>query len=426
MADKKAQRSLLRRFFSVLGPGLVTGAADDDPSGIATYSQAGAQLGFNISWTMLLTYPLMAAIQEISARVGRTTGRGIAGNLRQHYPNWLLQGIVLLLFLANTINVGADLSGMADATKLLFGGPAFVYVIAFGLICILGIVFVHYGTYVMVLKWLTLSLFAYVAALFAVKVPWVEAIYGAFVPRISWNSAFLTTLVAILGTTISPYLFFWQAAQEAEDVKVEPRRKALIRAPWQAVGAFTRIRADTLAGMAFSNLIAISIMITTAATLNKAGIKDIATSAQAAQALKPIAGEFAFVVFTLGIVGTGLLAVPVLTGSAAYALGEAWKWPTGLSKEPRDAVWFYSALAASGILGIGLTLSPIDPIKALYWSAVINGIVAVPVMSVMMMMTGQKRVMGKFVIGGWLRWLGWTSTVAMTICVAAMIAGWIF
>jgi Mn2+/Fe2+ NRAMP family transporter len=245
------------------------------------------------------------------------------------------------------------------------------------------------------------------------------------VPHLSWNSTFLTTLVAILGTTISPYLFFWQASEEAEDVKVEPKRKPLMRAPWQAVRAFTRIRADTLVGMAFSNLIAISIIITTAATLNKAGIKDIATSAQAAQALKPIAGEFAFVVFALGIVGTGLLAVPVLTGSAAYALGEAWKWPTGLSKEPQDAICFYSALAASGVLGIVLTLSPIDPIKALYWSAVINGVVAVPVMSVMMLMTGERRVMGKFVVGGWLRWLGWASTTAMTICVIAMIAGWL-
>src|SRR5262245_38864766 len=222
---KNTPRSDLHRFFAVLGPGVVTGAADDDPSGIATYSQAGAQLGFSISWTMLLTYPLMAAIQEISARIGRTTGHGIAGNLRKHYPNWLLQVVVLLLFLANTINVGADLSGMADAARLLLGGPAFVYVIAFGLICILGIVFVHYDHYVMVLKWLTLSLFAYVAALFAAEVPWGKAIYGALVPHISWSSTFLTTLVAILGTTISPYLFFWQASQEVEDVKAEPRRK---------------------------------------------------------------------------------------------------------------------------------------------------------------------------------------------------------
>jgi len=423
-SDSRQPRTVFR-LFSVLGPGLVTGAADDDPSGIGTYSQAGAQLGFGIGWTMLLTYPLMAAIQEISARVGRTTGCGIAGNLRRHYPNWLLQTIVMLLFLANTINIGADLSGMADATKLLLGGPAFLYVLAFGLICILGIVFVNYSRYVMMLKWLTLSLFAYVAALFATHVPWAEAISGVLLPRINWNSTFLTTLVAILGTTISPYLFFWQASQEAEDVKAERKRKPLIRAPWQAVAAFTRIRADTLVGMAFSNIIALSIMITTAATLNKAGIKEIATSAQAAQALKPIAGEFAFVVFALGIVGTGLLAIPVLAGSAAYAIGEAWKWPIGLSRDPEDAVAFYSTLAAAGVLGIALTFSPIDPIKALYWTAVINGVIAVPVMIVMMLMARERRVMGKFTIGGWLRWLGWASTAAMAACVIGMLVGWL-
>jgi Mn2+/Fe2+ NRAMP family transporter len=270
-----------------------------------------------------------------------------------------------------------------------------------------------------------LSLFAYVAALFATHVPWAEAISGVLLPRISWNSTFLTTLVAILGTTISPYLFFWQAPQEAEDVKAERKRKPLIRAPWQAVGAFTRIRADTLVGMAFSNIIALSIMITTAATLNKAGIKEIATSTQAAQALKPIAGEFAFVVFALGIVGTGLLAIPVLAGSAAYAIGEAWKWPIGLSRDPEDAVAFYSTLAAAGVLGIALTFSPIDPIKALYWTAVINGVIAVPVMIVMMLMAREKHVMGKFIIGGWLRWLGWASTAAMAACVIGMLVGWL-
>jgi Mn2+/Fe2+ NRAMP family transporter len=374
---------------------------------------------------MLLTYPLMAAIQEISARVGRTTGCGIAGNLRRHYPNWLLQIIVLLLFLANTINIGADLSGMADATKLLLGGPAFLYVLAFGAICILGIVFVQYERYVMVLKWLTLSLFAYLAALFATEVPWPEAISGALLPRISWSSTFFTTLVAILGTTISPYLFFWQASQEAEDVQADKRRKPLVRAPWQSINAFARIRTDTLVGMAFSNIIALSIIVTTAATLNKAGLTEIETSAQAAQALKPIAGEFAFVVFALGIVGTGLLAIPVLAGSAAYAIGEAWKWPIGLSRDPEDAVAFYSTLAAAGVLGTTLTLSPINPIKALYWTAVINGVVAVPVMTVMMLMTGERRVMGKFVISGWLRWLGWTSTAAMAACVIGMIATWL-
>jgi NRAMP (natural resistance-associated macrophage protein)-like metal ion transporter len=407
-----------------LGPGLITGASDDDPSGIGTYSQAGAQLGFSMGWTMLLTFPLMAAIQEISARIGRTTGHGIAGNLRRHYPNWLLQIIILPLFLANTINIGADLSGMADAARLLLGGPAFLYVLAFGLICVLGVVFVEYSRYVMVLKWLTLSLFAYVGTLFAANVPWPKAISG-LLPQFNWNTAFLTTLVAILGTTISPYLFFWQASQEAEDVKTEKRRKPLLRAPWQAVNEFTRIRTDTLVGMAFSNLIALSIMITTAATLNQAGIKEIATSAQAAEALKPIAGEFASFVFAVGIIGTGLLAVPVLAGSAAYAIGEAWKWPIGLSKDPEDAVAFYSTVAAAGALGIALTLSPLDPIKALYWAAVINGVVAVPVMTVMMLMTRENRIMGKFVITGWLRWLGWVSTAAMAACVLAMIASWL-
>jgi len=422
-ANKSTQR-VGNGFFATLGPGLITGASDDDPSGIGTYSQAGAQLGFSMGWTMLLTFPLMAAIQEISARIGRTTGHGIVGNLRRHYPNWLLQIIILPLFLANTINIGADLSGMADAARLLLGGPAFLYVLAFGLICVLGVVFVEYSRYVMVLKWLTLSLFAYVGTLFAANVPWPKAISG-LLPQFNWNTAFLTTLVAILGTTISPYLFFWQASQEAEDVKTEKRRKPLLRAPWQAVNEFTRIRTDTLVGMAFSNLIALSIMITTAATLNQAGIKEIATSAQAAEALKPIAGEFASVVFAVGIIGTGLLAVPVLAGSAAYAIGEAWKWPIGLSKDPEDAVAFYSTVAAAGALGIALTLSPLDPIKALYWAAVINGVVAVPVMTVMMLMTRENRIMGKFVITGWLRWLGWVSTAAMAACVLAMIASWL-
>ena len=419
-----AQGGAATRFVERLGPGLITGASDDDPSGIGTYSQAGAQLGFSIGWTMLLTYPLMAAIQEISARVGRTTGHGISGNLCRHYPMWLLRAIVTLLFVANTINIGADLSAMADAAKLLLGGPSFLYVVAFGTICVVGIVFVHYDRYVMVLKWLTLSLFAYVAALLATKVPWAEALSGALVPRIVWSNEFFTTLVAILGTTISPYLFFWQASEEAEDVHVDRRRKALLKAPRQALDAFARIRADTLVGMAFSNIIALAIIFTTAATLNKAGVTNIETSAQAAEALRPIAGDFAFILFAMGIIGTGVLAVPVLAGSAAYAIGEACKWPVGLSRAPKEAVAFYSTLTAAAVLGVAITLSPIDPIKALYWSAVINGIVAVPVMTVMMLMTAQARVMGKFIVTGWLRWLGWASTIAMGACVVGMIVGW--
>ncbi len=418
-------REQVRRLLQRLGPGLITGASDDDPSGIGTYSQAGAQLGYSIGWTMLLTYPLMVGIQEISARIGRTTGHGIAGNLCRYYPNSLLQLIVALLFVANTINIGADLSAMADAATILIGGLPLLYVIAFATFCLVTIVFMNYSRYVTVLKWLTLSLFAYVAAAFVSHVSWRSAFAGALLPHVSWSSAYFTTLVAILGTTISPYLFFWQAAQEAEDVRVVPERKPLLKAPRQALNAFARIRADTLAGMAFSNSIGLAIIICTAATLHSAGVTSIETSTQAAEALKPIAGAFAFVLFTLGIVGTGLLAVPVLAGSAAYAVSEARRWPVGLSRQPRQASAFYSVLIAATLLGAGITISPLNPIQALYWSAVINGVVSVPVMVVMMLISANARVMGRFTVTGVLRWLGWASTAAMLFCVIGMMAFWI-
>jgi NRAMP (natural resistance-associated macrophage protein)-like metal ion transporter len=423
--DQKREPSRFQRLIRALGPGLITGASDDDPSGIGTYSQAGAQFGFTIGWTMLLTFPLMTAIQEISARIGRTTGQGIAGNLCRHYPAWLLYSVVTLLFLANTINIGADLSAMADAVNLLIGGPSWLYAIVLGTVCVLASVFMDYQRYVMILKWMTLSLFAYVAALFAVNVNWAEALLGVVLPRVIWSSDFFTTLLAILGTTISPYLFFWQASQEAEEVRVNDGHKPLVAQPRRARSEFERIRADTVIGMAFSNVIALAIMLTTAATLHKAGVTSIETSAQAAEALKPIAGEFAFVLFAVGIIGTGLLAVPVLAGSAAYAVGEACKWPTGLSRKPKQAAAFYSTLAAATALGMAITLTALNPIKALYWSAVINGIIAVPVMLVMMLMTSQTRVMGKFTIKGGLRWLGWLSTLAMAACVAGMVLSWL-
>ncbi|HEY6995047.1 MAG TPA: divalent metal cation transporter, partial [Xanthobacteraceae bacterium] len=374
----RAPPGRVAQFLRGLGPGLITGASDDDPSGIGTYSQAGAQLGYGIGWTMLLTFPLMAAIQEVSARIGRTTGHGIAGILRRHYPNWLLYLVVALLFAANTINIGADLGAMADAVKLLIGGTSAVYVLALGALCVVVTVFMDYARYVMVLKWLTLSLFAYLAALFATEVDWSEALVGVLLPQVTWNGAFFTTLVAILGTTISPYLFFWQAAQEAEDQRVNHHDKPLARAPEQAAKALERIRADTLTGMAFSNIIALAIIVTTAATLHEAGITRVETSAQAAEALRPIAGDFAFVLFALGIVATGLLAIPVLAGSAAYAIGEACKWPVGLSRKPKDATAFYATLTTATALGMALTLTPLDPIQALYWTAVVNGVVAVP------------------------------------------------
>jgi NRAMP (natural resistance-associated macrophage protein)-like metal ion transporter len=409
------------RFARVLGPGLVTGASDDDPSGIATYSQAGAQFGFSITWTLLFTYPLMCAIQEISGRIGRVTGRGIAANLRAHYPNWLLQTIVGFVLIANTINIGADLGAMADALTLLIGGPKFVYVILFAVVSACLQIFVAYSKYVSVLRWLTLALLTYFGTVMVVNVPWREAAAGFFIPTFSSEPAFWTTVVAILGTTISPYLFFWQASQEVEDIHAVKERKPLLKAPEQGPDATERIRLDTYVGMAFSNLVALAIMVTTAATLHVAGKVDIQTSSQAAEALKPVAGEFAFAIFALGIIGTGLLAIPVLAGSAAYALGEARRWPVGLERKPRQAKSFYATIAAATCIGMIIGFSPIDPIKALFWSAVINGIVAVPVMTIMMLMTSNRKMMGSFAIGGYLRYVGWIATGVMAIAALIML-----
>jgi Mn2+/Fe2+ NRAMP family transporter len=403
-----------------LGPGLVTGASDDDPSGIATYSQAGAQFGFGITWTLLFTYPLMAAIQEISARVGRTTGRGIAANLRQHYPIWILQGVVSLLLIANMINIGSDLGAMGDAAAQLVGGSKTLFVILFAIVCATLQVFVQYSRYVAVLKWATLSLFAYFGTALVVDVPWGEVARGLFIPRFTAQFDFWTMVVAIFGTTISPYLFFWQASEEVEDITDVAARKPLLRSPRQGPDAIRRIKVDTYVGMAFSNLVGLAMMITTAATLHAAGNTSIETSAQAAEALKPVAGELAFVIFSLGIMGTGFLAVPVLAGSAAYAVGEAFGWPVGLARKPLQAKGFYATIIIATLSGAIICFSPLDPIRALFWSAVTNGVVAVPVMVMMMLMTSNKSVMGKFVVTGMLRWVGWIATLAMGAAAAGM------
>jgi len=331
-----------------------------------------------------------------------------------------LQSLVLLLCLANVINIGADLGAMGDALGLLIGGPRIVYVILFWLLCAALQIFMTYTRYVAVLKWLCLALLAYFATAMVVHVPWATVAWGLLVPSFSSDAAFWTMVVAILGTTISPYLFFWQASQEAEDIKAVPERKPLLRRPGQAVDAFQRIRLDTYIGMAFSNLVALAIIVTTAATLHANGVTHIATSAQAAQALKPVAGEFAFAVFGLGIIGTGLLSVPVLAGSAAYALGETQRWRLGLDRKPLEATQFYAAIALATLAGVAINLSPLDPIRALYWSAVVNGVVAVPVMAIMMVMTVDRRVMGQFTITGPLRVIGWVATSAMGCAVIAM------
>ncbi len=409
------------RLSRILGPGLVTGASDDDPSGIATYSQAGAQFGFAISWTLLFTYPLMAAIQEISGRIGRTTGRGIAANLRQHYPNWILQTIVALLLTANTINIAADLGAMGDALSLIVGGPKNLYVALLAIGCAALQVFVDYSRYAKLLKWLTISLFAYFGTLLVVHIPWGEAARGFFIPSLSAQPHMWTMVVAILGTTISPYLFFWQASQEVEDIADVPARKPLIKAPAQGADAIERIKLDTYVGMALSNLVALAIMFTTVATLHAHGITDIATSQQAAEALRPIAGDFAFAVFALGVIGTGLLAVPVLAGSAAYALGESRRWPVGLARRPKHAKAFYGTIVIATLVGTGICFSPLDPINALFWSAVLNGVVAAPVMAMMMLTASNRKVMGQFVVTGALRVTGWIATAAMAVASGAML-----
>jgi NRAMP (natural resistance-associated macrophage protein)-like metal ion transporter len=419
--ESRSGRKEKPRLITVLGPGLITGASDDDPSGIATYSQAGAQFGFAVSWTLLFSFPLMTAIQEISARIGRTTGRGIAANIRIHYPNWILQAIVLLVLVANTINIGADLGAMGDALGLLVGGPALVYVVAFGIFCAGLQIYIPYESYARVLRWLTLSLFTYFGTVLVVHIPWGEFARGFFIPTVKADAAFWTAVVAILGTTISPYLFFWQASQEVEETRRVAERKPLIRAPEQGKSALERIRLDTYIGMALSNLVALAIMVTTAATLHVAGVTSIETSTQAAEALRPVAGPFAFTVFTLGIVGTGLLAVPVLAGSAAYALAEARRWPEGLARKPKSAKAFYATIAMATLVGTLINFSALNPIKALYWSAVINGVVAVPVMAIMMIMTTREKIMGQFVVVGLLRAVGWIATAVMAAAVVGMV-----
>ena len=412
------------KLFAIMGPGLITGASDDDPSGIATYSQAGAQFGYALGWTLVLTYPLMCAIQQISAEIGRVTGRGLAGNLRRHYPGWLLNTAVGLLVVANTINIGADLGAMAAALKLLLPGPLLLYVAAFGALSVVLEVFLRYARYVSVLKWLTLSLFAYVATVFVVGVPWGTVFLHLLVPDITLRGNYLTVVVAVFGTTISPYLFFWQAGEEVEDMNERADSASLLDEPSAAPRELRRIRIDTYVGMGLSNIVALFIVWTTAATLHVNGFTNIQTSAQAAAALRPLAGPFAFTVFALGIIGTGLLTVPVLAGSAAYAVGEARGWPIGLGRQPLKARAFYATITAATVVGVVLNFTPLDPVKALIWSAVVNGVVAVPIMVMTVLMAARRDVMGDFVLGPVLKALGWLATGVMALAAVGMFATW--
>ena len=411
----------LRHHLRQLGPGLITGAADDDPSGIATYSQAGAQFGTRMLWSLVITLPLMAAIQLVSARIGYVTGHGLAANMKRAFPRpWLLL-LVGLLVTANTLNIAADIAAMAEALRLLVGGSAHVYAITFGLACVVMQVFLPYQSYVRWLKWLTLALLAYLGVVCMVHIDWGEVLLHALLPQLRWDADLLLTLVAVLGTTISPYLFFWQAGQEVED------RQAGAGQPHSAHEVrrhLRRIKFDTIVGMSFSNAIAFFIMLSTAATLHRAGITHIETSAQAVEALRPLAGHQAALLFALGIIGTGLLAVPVLAGSAAYAVAElaGWEGSLSLKLERGQGRGFYGVIAVATLVGVALCFTPVDPVRELFWSAVFNGVAAVPIMAAMMLLASSRKVMGSHTIGPRLRAMGWLATGVMLATVLAL--GW--
>ncbi|MGE0578269.1 MAG: NRAMP family divalent metal transporter [Reyranella sp.] len=415
-----SERLSLQALFKKLGPGIITGAADDDPSGIATYSQAGAQAGFSLLWTVILTWPLMVAVQSVSARIGRVTGRGLAGNMVLAFPRGVVTALVLLLFLANTINLGADLAAMGAAARLVLGGNAHLFTVIFAIGSLLAIVFVPYHRYVGLLKWFTFSLLAYVGVVFSVQIDWAAVAVGAVVPRFELSGESVTLIVAVFGTTISPYLFFWQSSQEVEEEEGDPDAGALIVHPEQADRELGRIGWETWAGMAISNLVAFFIMLTTAVTLHVNGVTDIQTAEQAAEALRPIAGDAAFVLFSLGLIGTGLLAIPVLAGSAAYAAAESRGWRTGLERPLNEAWPFYLVVAVAILLGLAVGFTPLDPIKALLWSAVLNGVIVVPIMAAMMILASRRKLMGEFVAAPWQRLLGWAATAIMAAAAVAM------
>ncbi len=403
-----------------VGPGLITGVADDDPSGIATYSQAGAQFGLNILWTMPLAFPLMAAVQSMCAQIGRVTGRGLAANIKAHYSPFILYGVVFLLLMANTLNIAADIAAMAETSELVLGWDRHLLTVLFSLLTLLLQIFIPYHRYVYFLKWLTLSLLAYVAVLFTVHVPWSQVAFRTVWPHMVLNAGTATVVVGVFGTTISPYLFFWQASEEVEDMLAKPAHSALLDQPQSALKELRRIKWDTWTGMFYSDITAYFIILATAVTLHVAGITDIQSAAQAANALRPLAGNFTFILFALGILGVGLIGVPVLAGSAAYAVSEAMGWKWGLERRAADARGFYGVIAGSVLAAIVLEYSPLSPMKALFWCAVINGLVAVPLMVILVLMASSRRVMGAFAVNMNLRVLGWIATAVMG-CAAAMM-----
>ena len=403
-----------------VGPGLITGVADDDPSGIATYSQAGAQFGFNMLWTMPLALPLMVAIQYMCASIGRVTGKGLAANIKDAFPPIVIYAVVLLLLIANTLNIAADVAAMGEVAELVTGFDRHLMTAFFVVATLVLQVFIPYHRYVRFLKWLTLCLLAYAAVLFTVHVPWGQVVLRTVWPRFTPNAEAAAVVVAVFGTTISPYLFFWQAAEEIEEMESGTGTAPLVRDGSAAKKELRRIRWDTWSGMFYSNITAYFIVLATAVTLHAAGITDINTAAQAASALRPLAGGFAFVLFALGILGVGMIGVPVLAGSGAYALAEVLGWKAGLERSANDARGFYAIISVSVLAGLVIQYLPIQPMKALFWSAVINGVVAVPLMVVIILLVSKKSVMGAYTVSRPFIVLGWIATAVMSAAAAWM------
>jgi NRAMP (natural resistance-associated macrophage protein)-like metal ion transporter len=419
----KERRGPVRRFFSNLGPGLITGAADDDPSGISTYSVAGAAFGYNLLWTALFSFPLMTSVQLMCARLGMVTGRGLAAVVRRRYPRWVLWGTCSLLIVANVVNIGADLGGMADASRMVTGIPSWLFTPAYAALIVFLLFFSSYRQIARVFKWLTLVLFAYVASAFLARPDWAATIHHSLVPHVEWSSSYLATFVGILGTTISPYLFFWQAAQEVEEERAMGKKSV-----GQRKGAtdedMRRSRTDVLVGMFFSNVVMYFIILTTAVTLHAHGQTQIATAPQAAEALRPLAGDGAYWLFTLGIIGTGMLGVPVLAGACAFAIAEAGAWRGSLADKPSAGRKFYAVIAVSMALGLILDFAGFDAVKMLFWSAVVNGVLAPPLIVVVVLLTSDKAVMGDRANPPLLKGLGWATAGIMTAATVAMLATW--
>lgn len=425
MDERIGERTVKRGTARRLGPGLITGACNSDPSSVGTYTQVGAQFGYALAWTLLFSYPLVVAIQEISARIGRVTGHGIAGNLQRQYPGWLAGGLVALLAFANVFNLAADLGAMGAVLKLLLHAPALLYVCLLALAAVLFELFTHYGRYVRMLKWLCLSLLSYVVCAFVVDVSWGQVAHALVWPRLSATPQYIVAVVAALGTTISPYLFFWQAQQEVEDARHRTGAVPLRRVPGEAPREFSRIRLDTLVGMGLSSAVALFIIITSASTLHAQGATTIHTAAEAAEALRAVGGRFTFILFALGIIGAGLLTLPALSASAAYAVGELLSWRVGRSHRPGRARAFYAAIAAAVGIACLLNFTPISPMRALYWSAVLNGVIAVPLMIALMHLATREAVMGPLKLPAGLCALGWAATLTMAASVTGMALSWL-